>query len=165
MCLKLLLLSATLACPSPAAPQAAASGARADFAGTWVLESQTTSAWRGRGATGNHEAPVVVRIVGSRLEIRVQAEAPGAAYDYDLSGTPVRTEGPKGIALVSTSRWDGDHLVTVGTRIFSTREGGRPFGFQEIRSLSADGTEMTVKTTIEMFPQDLVRISGYRRAK
>jgi hypothetical protein len=65
--------------------------------------------------------------------------------------------------MVTTSRWQGSALVSTGKRLFSSPGGAEVHGFEERRSLSADGTRMTVETRIDLFLEDLRRTSVYVR--
>jgi len=135
-----------------------------DFSGRWRLVEQTTAAFQGRSAIGNHEEPVVITVEGSRLTVTVQTRDRAPVYEYDLSGAELVQSGPSGEALAAVSRWDGLSLVTKGRRVFMTSEGPTVFSFQETRRLSKDGQRMTVETRISMSGRDLHRTSVYLRA-
>jgi hypothetical protein len=151
--------AAPAATPAPAAPAAVQ-----DFSGLWLIDTQETEAWRGRGAIGNHEEPVRIEQTASALAIEVQSADPAGRFSYDLTGARRQQVDPAAGELWSESSWDGATLVTRGRRLFTTPKGPQAFEFREERSLLADGARMRVTTRIEMRPSDLVRVTEYRRA-
>lgn len=170
------LLPESAARASPSAAPAMPAGKRApvsaptapaavqDFSGLWLIDTQETEAWRGRGAIGNHEEPVRIAQAASDLVIEVQSADPTGRFTYDLTGTRRQQVDPEAGELWSESVWDGAVLVTRGRRLFTTAKGPQAYEFREERSLLAGGERMRVKTRIEMQPSDLVRTTEYRRA-
>jgi len=138
---------------------------RPNFAGTWRLVAQETSAFHGRGAIGNYEEPVCIDQTPPRLTIAVQSADPAGRFEYDLSGDTVRSTGPNGEELTATSQWKGTDLVTTGRRLFTSPTGAEAYDFKETRHLSAGDKKMIVELRIKMFPRDLVRTSVYQRVE
>src|SRR5687768_12444512 len=136
-----------------------------DFSGRWKLVEQETKARGGRGAIGNHEEPVTIAQSADRLSIKVESADPAGRFEYDTTGSALQSTAPGGKRMVTTSRWDGSELVTKGKRLFTSSEGAAVHGFEERRSLSADGTRMTVETRIDLFLEDLYRTSVYARMR
>jgi len=64
---------------------------------------------------------------------------------YDLTGKPVANESPMAGPSETTSKWDGDKLVTSWTSE-SAVAGGEKVVRIETRSLSADGKTMTMES-------------------
>jgi hypothetical protein len=146
----------------PANPAQVTSGIP-DFSGTWRLAAQSTEAWRGRGAIGNHEEPVRIVQTPTQLAIEVQSSDPAGFFRYELTGNRHQRARPASGELWSASVWDGKRLVTTGRRLFTTSEGPKPFEFAETRQLLDGGRRMQVELRIKMWPADLVRSSGYVR--
>jgi hypothetical protein len=73
---------------------------------------------------------------------------PERSLTYYLDGRESTNTAQRG-EMKSTSRWDGDKLVTDGSATMETPNGPRTITTSEVRSLSKDGKTMTVSTTTE----------------
>jgi hypothetical protein len=149
------LLAAVLGWPASLPPQVTP-----DLAGHWRLVEQETSAPRGRSSVGAHEEDLVIRQSDDQLSIHYE---PGDGT-WDVRYALDQREGaPRNTGTWTMSRWDGSALVTRGRRRFKTHDGAEVFDFEERRTLSPDGSRLTLVTRIDMFPKDLVRTSAYAR--
>ena len=117
-----------------AAPLDAQAQARPDFSGTWVLDAaKSDQGGAGRGAGRGPAAPVVIKQTATEITV--------GAITVKLDGTPTEFQGRGGAAQKVTVKWDGSRLVSTITGDFQ----GRAYTTTQTRSLSADGTVMTVE--------------------
>jgi hypothetical protein len=115
-------------------PFAARAQGKTDLSGTWTLDAARSDAGRGgRGGGGRGGGPVEIKQSADTITI-------GAA-SYKLDGSESVNEGRGGQAK-SKAHWDGAKLVIETTRDIQ----GMSITSKEVRSLSADGKEMTVET-------------------
>ena len=134
--LLLLTLAAAVVLPFSARAQG-----KTDFSGTWTLDASKSDPGRGGGGGGGGRGPGgPVTIKQTASEIAIGA----ATYKLDGSESVNQMQGRGGpTEAKSKTHWDGAKLV-----IETTREvGGNMVASTEIRSLSADGKEMTVETS------------------
>ncbi len=141
-----------------------------DFSGTWTLDRDRSDdpprmggggrgggGGRRGGGGGGRRGPgaggpmgglmeladtVVIEQTESQLSVLVGERR----VELRLDGAESTNGGPRG-DVVTTSRWEGVALVTTGRVEMSTPRGEITIETEEIRSLSEDGVEMTVKTT------------------
>jgi hypothetical protein len=132
----------------------------ADLSGRWKLAEQETSAWRGRSSTGAHNEDQI--ITQSREELAVHYEPGDGTWDFAYALVPAGSRVGTDDRWTS-AHWEGRTLKITGKRDFKTSEGRKSCEFEETRTLSDDGTRMTVVTRIKMFPKDLVRTSVFER--
>ena len=126
-----------LACvASVVLPFTARAQAKTDFSGTWVLDAAKSDAPGGRGGRGA-QGPVTIKQTAAEITIGA------ASYKLDGSESVNQMQGRGGTTEAkSKAHWDGAKLV-----IETMREmGGNAVTITDTRSLSADGTEMTVET-------------------
>jgi hypothetical protein len=116
-------------------PFAARAQSKTDMSGTWTLDASKSDAPMGRGGRGGGRG-------GGPVEIRQTADSItiGPAT-YKLDGSESVNEG-RGGQMKSKAHWDGVKLVIETTRDMQ----GMSITSKEVRSLSADGKEMTVET-------------------
>jgi hypothetical protein len=143
----LLALVAALAVPYSAFAQA-----KPNFAGTWTLDAaKSDPAPAGRGGAGGGAGgpgggagggggrggggPVTITQTATDITIGMNT--------YKLDGTPVDIQGRGGATSKAKATWDGANLVITTT----TDVQGASIEQKAVRSLSADGKEMTVVTT------------------
>jgi hypothetical protein len=131
-----LALAAALIVPFVAKAQA-----KPDFSGTWTLDtakSDPAPAGRGGGGRGMAAGPVTIAQTAANIKIG------DATYKLDGSESINQQQGRGGpMEVKSKARWEGNTIVIESTRDF----GGMSITSKEVRSLSADGKEMTVQTT------------------
>ena len=148
------LLLATLA--ATIIPFAARAQSKADFSGTWTLDTAKSDPppQRGGGGGGGGRGPA------GPLEIKqTAAEITIGAATYKLDGSESINEGRGGQAK-SKAHWDGAKLVIETARDFQ----GMAITSKEVRSLSADGKEMTVETAISTPQGDQNRKTVYTKS-
>ena len=119
-------------------PFAARAQSKADLSGTWTLDAARSDAPMGRGGRGGRggaAGPIELKQTATTITI-------GPAT-YKLDGSESVNEG-RGGAATSKAHWDGMKLVIETTRDMQ----GMTITSKEVRSLSADGKEMTVETAI-----------------
>ena len=118
-------------------PFAARAQTKADFSGTWTLDTSKSDAPQGRGGRGP-AGPVTIKQTANEIVIGT------ATYKLDGSESTNEMMGRGGPQQVkSKAHWDGAKLVIESTRDFQ----GMSITQKETRSLSADGKEMTVEQT------------------
>jgi len=147
------LLMATLA--AVIIPFAARAQTKADFSGTWTLDAaKSDPPPQGRGGGGGGRGPA------GPLEIKqTAAEITIGPATYKLDGSESINEGRGGQAK-SKAHWDGAKLVIETARDFQ----GMAITSKEVRSLSADGKEMTVETAISTPQGDQNRKQVYTKS-
>lgn len=116
-------------------PFAARAQGKADLSGTWTLDASRSDAPMGRGGRGGPAGPIEITQTATTITI-------GPAT-YKLDGSESVNEG-RGGQMKSKAHWDGAKLVIETTRDMR----GMTMTSKEVRSLSADGKEMTVEIAI-----------------
>lgn len=116
-------------------PFAARAQGKADLSGTWTLDASKSDAPMGRGGRGGPAGPIEIKQTATTITI-------GPAT-YKLDGSESVNEG-RGGQMKSKAHWDGAKLVIETTRDMQ----GMTMTSKEVRSLSADGKEMTVEIAI-----------------
>ena len=146
------LLMATLA--AVIIPFAARAQTKADFSGTWTLDAaKSDPPPQGRGGGGGRGPAGPLEIKQTAAEITI-----GPAT-YKLDGSESINEGRGGQAK-SKAHWDGAKLVIETARDIQ----GMSITSKEVRSLSADGKEMTVETAISTPQGDQNRKTVYTKS-
>jgi hypothetical protein len=130
----LLAMMSAVVLPFAARPRAQS---KTDFSGTWTLDAARSDAPMGRGGRGGGGAAGPVEIKQTAATIVI-----GPAT-YKLDGSESVNQG-RGGEVKSKAHWDGAKLVIETTRDFQ----GTPITSKEVRSLSADGKDMIVETSI-----------------
>ncbi len=111
---------------------------RPDFSGTWNMDLARSE----EAAQGTPIKSVTVAIRQTPGEVRIETTRDGST---ELARYLLSAEKPAGSQeRVGLFRWDGPRLVT--TLVVDINS--RPITVQEIRSLSASGTEMTVEVSL-----------------
>ena len=120
-------------------PFSARAQGKTDFSGTWTLDASKSDPGRGGGGGGRGPAgPVVIKQTATEITVGT------ATYKLDGSESVNQMQGRGGtIEAKSKAHWDGAKLVIDTTRDM----GGNAVTSTEVRSLSADGKEMTVETS------------------
>lgn len=123
-----------------------------DFSGTWAFDASKSEVAQGpaggRMGGGPLEMTVVIKQTAEALVIEQKTGDNTRTLTYRLDGTESVNRGMRGTDVKSTSRWEGDTLVTEGTQTMSGPGGEVTIKSREVRSLGADGT-MVVQTTRE----------------
>jgi hypothetical protein len=119
-------------------PFTARAQTKTDFSGSWTLDATKSDPGRGGGGGRGPAGPVVIKQTPSEIAIGT------ATYKLDGSESVNQMQGRGGTTEAkSKAHWDGAKLVIETTRDM----GGNAVTSTEIRSLSADGKEMTVETS------------------
>lgn len=140
-----------------------------DFSGTWVLEQaggdlpeRAVSA-----LTKGSPQPITLAITQTDTELRVARETGKGRVDlvFPLDGSETTQQTPHG-PMTSRTAWRGPVLVTTGKRPLP---GPFPFGtrsveFTETRSLSADGSRLTIDIRFKTPRGVKTRTATFRRA-
>lgn len=137
-----LLTLVTLLLASPAGAQTP------DFSGTWKINVSKSDTPPGRGGQQMDLSQLTLTITqtAETLTIVQTGMGPDRTITYRLDGSESVNAGQRG-EMKSTSKWDGATLVTDGVTNAETPMGAMTITTHEVRSLSDDGTEMTVTTT------------------
>ena len=158
-----------------------------DFSGTWNLDADASDIPQGggfgggrggggRGAGGGRgggrggmgmgggaAATVIITQTEAELAMEQQMGGQSRTITYQLDGSESANTGPRG-NITTTTRWDGVTLVTEGAQQLSTPRGDFTLEFTERRTLSDDGSMMTVEATRTTPRGDIAAILVYRRA-
>ena len=136
-------------------PFAAHAQTKTDFSGNWTLDAARSDAPMGRGGAGGGGrgpgGPVVIKQTATEIVI-------GPAT-YKLDGSASVNEG-RGGQVTSKAKWDGAKLVIESTRDIQ----GMSIATKEVRSLSADGKDMTVEIAISTPQGDQNRKQVYTKS-
>jgi hypothetical protein len=133
-----------------AVPYSAFAQAKPSFAGTWTLDAAKSDAPPARGGGGGGGGggrggggggPVTITQTATDITIGMTT--------YKLDGSSVDVQGRGGATSKAKAMWDGMNLVITTTSDFQ----GTAIEQKAVRSLSADGKEMTVVTTTAGGPQ------------
>jgi len=129
-----------------------------DFTGTWTMDAaKSDPPPQGRGGRGGGMGggTLTIKQTGTDLTVTSEGRQGPQTMTYKLDGSPSSNEvmGRGGAQTVkSTAKWDGATLVIEMTRDFN----GMTITTKEIRTLSADGTVMTIESTSQT-PQGEVK--------
>ena len=122
--------------------------AKADFSGTWTLDTaKSDPAPQGRGGGGG-AASVTIKQTGSELAVTSEGRQGPQTMTYKLDGSESTNQvmGRGGAQSVkSTAKWDGSSLVIETTREFN----GMSITTKEVRRLDNGGKEMHIETTTQ----------------
>jgi hypothetical protein len=143
-------LVAALVIPFPLRAQG-----KPDFSGTWTLDQAKSDpapagragggggGGRGAGGGGGRGAggPVMIKQTATDITIGMNT--------YKLDGSETTIAGGRGGDAKAKATWDGAKLVITTSRDVQ----GTAITMKDVRSLSADGKEMTVESTTTGLPQ------------
>ncbi len=131
-----------------------------DFSGTWTLDRDKSEMPQmggggrpggGGGGMGGMMADMTVTIKQTADTLTLEqkmGDMGSRTTTYKLDGSESVNPGMRGGEAKSTSKWDGDKLVTEGTQTFNGPNGEMTMKSKEVRSLQPDGT-MLVEVTRE----------------
>ena len=125
-----------------------------DFSGTWTLDAsksempQRGGMGGGRMGGGMGDMTVTITQTAAALTIDQKMGEMSRTITYKLDGSESTNAGMRGGEVKSTSKWDGDKLVTESTQTVNGPNGEMTIKSKEVRTLTADGT-MVVETTRE----------------
>jgi hypothetical protein len=129
-------------------PFAARAQSKADFSGTWTLDTaKSDPPPQGRGR-GMGAASVTIKQTGNELAVTSEGRQGPQTMTYKLDGTESTNQvmGRGGAQSVkSTAKWDGSSLVIETTRDFN----GMSITTKEVRRLDNGGKEMIVESTTQ----------------
>jgi hypothetical protein len=116
-----------------------------DFSGTWVLNTQKGE---NLGMVAAIQETLTIEQTQQRLTVShvavFQGQASERQVNYDLTGGAAENFAAMGEKSETISAWDGDSIVTTWTSEGAIA--GTSVVKTETRSLSADGSAMTVST-------------------
>jgi hypothetical protein len=129
-----------------------------DFSGSWALDMSKSempqmggmSGRMGPGGPGGGMGSMTqaIKQTADTLTIDQKMGEMSRTITYKLDGSESTNQGMRGNEVKSTSKWDGDKLVTESTQTMTGPNGETTIKSREVRSLAADGT-MLVETTRE----------------
>jgi len=129
-------------------PFAARAQGKADFSGTWTLDTaKSDPPPQGRGGGGGGGS-VTIKQTGTELMITSEGRQGPQTMTYKLDGSESTNQvmGRGGATTAkSTAKWDGASLVIQTTRDFN----GTAITSKEVRRLDNGGKEMQVETTTQ----------------
>jgi hypothetical protein len=101
--------------------------------------------------------------LASRLTIDMKLADRNRTVSYYLDGSESRNPGMMDTEFVTVSNWVGNTVVTTGKNTVKTPMGEMTIETNEVRSLSEDGTTMTVEMTITSPRGTMKRKTVYRK--
>lgn len=124
-----------------------------DFSGTWTLDASKSEmpqmgGMGGRSGAGMGDVTLTITQTADTLTIAQKMGEMSRTLTYKLDGSESVNAGMRGGEVKSTSKWDGDKLITESTQTMNGPTGEMTIRSKETRSLAADGT-MVVNTTRE----------------
>lgn len=147
----------------------------ADFSGTWQLDRDASVLPEPRGRRGigrlfgrGRQAPrgpaetLVITQTADALFVEQRSDEDARILRYRLDGSSSTNPMPRG-ELTTTSRWNGDTVITEGTQEISTPLRDISMQLTERRSLSPDGRTMTVESTRTTRQGEIKATLVYRR--
>jgi hypothetical protein len=121
-------------------------GKRPEFSGTWEFDAAKS---KNIGMMAQMKMTQTIEQSESSLDMMTRSTFQGGDQElkthYDLTGKPVTNESPMAGTSETSSRWDGSKLVTTWTSQ-SAVAGAEKVVRTETRSLSADGSTMTIES-------------------
>ncbi|MGE0442077.1 MAG: hypothetical protein AB7L66_10370 [Gemmatimonadales bacterium] len=132
-----------------------------DFSGTWKLNTELSDPMggpgggggggggggRGMGGGGGRASELSITQTAAKLVIEMKIGENTRTTTYNLDGSESRNPGMRGAETVSKAMWDGNSLMVMSETNMSTPNGDMKISSHEVRSLSADGKQMTIVTT------------------
>lgn len=125
--------------------QQAVAQAKPSFAGTWKMNMEKSDPMGGGGG-GMAMAPLVITQTDKQLVITRNVNGQDQVTTYNLDGTESTNTTGRGESK-SKAHWEGSSLVIETTSTFNGQSGPMTITSKEVRSVSADGKEMTISTT------------------
>ena len=127
-----------------------------DFSGTWTLDRDKSEMPQmggggGRPGGGGQMGDVIVTIKQTADTLTIEqkmGEMGTRTMNYKLDGSESVNPGMRGGEAKSTTKWDGDKLVTDTTQTMTGPNGEMTMKSKDVRSLDPDGT-MHVEVTRE----------------
>lgn len=153
-----------------AAPLAAQ---KPDFSGSWKLNAELSDpamAPGGGGGGGGGRAgmgratELFITQSDSKISIESKAGDQTRMTSFYLDGKESRNAGMRGAEMVTKSTWVDNTIVTEGENTMTTPMGEMKIKSKEVRSLSADGKQMTVVSTFTTPQGDRTRKMVYDKA-
>ena len=147
-------------------PFAAHAQPKADFSGTWTLDtakSDPPPQGRGGGGGGGGGGTQTIKQAANELSITSEGRGGPQTLVYKLDGSESTNQvmGRGGAQTVkSTAKWDGSSLVIETTRDFQ----GTPITTKEVRRLDNGGKEMQVESTTQTPNGELKRKTVYTKS-
>lgn len=114
-----------------------------DFSGTWKLNTEKSDPAGGGGRGGGGAATLSITQDADKLVINAQMGEQTRTSTYLLNGQESTNPGMRGSESKSKARFEGATLVIESTMAM----GDATITTKEVRSLSADGNELTVVRT------------------
>jgi pectate lyase len=145
-------------------PFAAHAQPKADFSGTWTLDTaKSDPPPQGRGGGGGGGGTQTIKQTANELSITSEGRGGPQTLVYKLDGSESTNQmmGRGGAQTVkSTAKWDGASLVIETTRDFQ----GTPITTKEVRRLDNGGKEMQVESTTQTPNGELKRKIVYTKS-
>jgi hypothetical protein len=149
-----------------------------DFSGTWNLNAASSDAPprmdRNSRPDGERDRPaggraggmgrptsMFINQMGSKLMIDLKIGDRARTVSYYLDGRESRNPGMRDQEMVTTTRWDGNALVTEGENKVTTPMGEMTIKSKEVRSLSEDGKTMTIVASFTTPRGEMTRKTVY----
>jgi hypothetical protein len=126
-----------------------------DFTGSWKLNTELSDPapmpGGGGGNAGRGGMGPATELHITQMSSKIVIEAKGAetsrTTSYSLDGAESRNAGMRGAEMTTRSTWVNSTIVTEGENTMTTPMGEMKVKTKEVRSLSADGKQMTVVMT------------------
>ena len=146
-------LAATIALPLALVAQG-----KPDFSGSWKLNADKSDPAPQTGGGGGGQRPggggmgrateLTITQTATKITIDQKMGDRSRTVSYNLDGSESKNPGMRDNEMVTKSHWDGTTLVTEGDNTVKSPMGEMNIKSKELRTLSADGKEMTVVSTV-----------------
>ena len=131
--------------------QPAIAQGKTDFSGTWKMNVEKSDpigqGMGGGGGGGGTATAVAITQKDGKLLVATTRGDQTTTATFNLDGTESVNASMRGGETKSKATWDGATLVIASESTFNGPNGSMTVNSKEVRSLSADGTMMTVVTT------------------
>ena len=122
-----------------------------DLSGTWkinLIKSDAPPQGRGGQQMDMSNLMLTITQTAEMITMVQTGMGPERTITYYLDGRESTNAAMRG-EMKSTSKWDGEQLVTEGTATGQSPNGPVTMTIKETRSLSEDGKTLTVSTTTD----------------
>jgi len=147
-----------------------------DFSGSWKLNAEASDPMGGPpggggggqrgpgGGAGMRATELFITQSDSKIVIEAKMADRSRMMTYYLDGRESKNPAMRDIELTTKSSWVDNTIVTEGENTITTPMGEMTIKSKEVRSMSADGKQMTVITTTVTPQGERTRKAVYDKA-
>jgi hypothetical protein len=142
-----------------------------DFSGSWKLNAEASDPMGGPGGGGQRgpggmgrATELFITHSDSKIVIEAKMGDQSRVTTYYLDGRESKNPGMRGAEMTTKSTWAENTIVTEGENTMTTPMGEMTIKTREVRSMSADGKQMTVVLTTTTPQGERTRKTVYDKA-